>query len=169
MLELGCGTGIAGISAALLGFSPILLTDKPELQDLAQQNIQRNNLKATDITFAAVNWRTVEPRTVEGGFLGRQTWDLVLLADVLHSRSEVPHLLNVLRLLLESHSCFEIILAHPVRDKEMTDSFLGALRGLGCSIDLVAGSECDERMKVHLITAEYCDNSCCAHKFIEVL
>lgn len=56
ILELGCGTALSSIAAAKLGASSVIATDaNPEVLQLAQRNIERNNVHEVAKT-AALQW-----------------------------------------------------------------------------------------------------------------
>src|SRR3954454_15650643 len=103
-LELGCGLGAASIAAALAG-GRVLATDwsEPALA-LTRRNAERNGavLETARCTFFDA------PR-----LRGKHAWDLVLAADVLYERRNVPLLLDVLPRLLAPGG--EVLLADPGR------------------------------------------------------
>jgi predicted nicotinamide N-methyase len=49
-LELGSGTGLVGISAAVNGAKEVVLTDLLELADLLASNVERNAPAASQCT-----------------------------------------------------------------------------------------------------------------------
>jgi predicted nicotinamide N-methyase len=103
-LELGCGLGAASIAAALAG-GRVLATDwsEPALA-MTRRNAERNGaaVETARCTFFDA------PR-----LRGKHAWDLVLAADVLYERRNVPLLLDVLPRLLAPGG--EALLADPGR------------------------------------------------------
>jgi predicted nicotinamide N-methyase len=103
-LELGCGLGAASIAAALAG-GRVLATDwsEPALA-LTRRNAERNGavLETARCTFFDT------PR-----LRGKHAWDLVLAADVLYERRNIPVLLDLLPQLVAPAG--EIWLADPGR------------------------------------------------------
>jgi predicted nicotinamide N-methyase len=103
-LELGCGLGGASIAAALAG-GHVTATDwSAGAIELTSRNAERNRaeLRVVRCTFYDA------PRLE-----GEHAWDLVLAADVLYERRNVPLLLHVLPRLLAPGG--EILLADPGR------------------------------------------------------
>jgi predicted nicotinamide N-methyase len=85
VLELGCGLGLPSIAAALAG-ADVLATDwSPDAVRLAATNAERN---AAPLQTALWSWTEPPP--------GRPPWDLVLGADVLYERRNVPQLIDAL-------------------------------------------------------------------------
>jgi predicted nicotinamide N-methyase len=74
-LDLGTGTGAAGLAAAALGASKVALTDLSHALDMARCNVERNNLKAE---VCALDWSN--PRDSEAFDLVQQ-YDVVLAAE----------------------------------------------------------------------------------------
>jgi len=65
IIELGCGTALASISAARLGASSVLATDSnPEVLSLAQRNIERNKLSDVAKT-ATIQWGLLDATEYE--------------------------------------------------------------------------------------------------------
>jgi predicted nicotinamide N-methyase len=104
VLELGCGLGLPSLAAALAG-GRVLATDwSPQAIELLEQNAARNGAA---IETALVDWAS--PQAI----VERAPWDLVLAADVLYERRNVPLLLELLPRLLDSRG--ELWLADPGR------------------------------------------------------
>jgi hypothetical protein len=96
VLELGCGTGLPGLVAAVLGASHVLLTemDDPVCLACAQASVARNAdalRQATvsrsgnepQLTVAALNWGETLPASVTGAGV-----DVIIAADVLGASSD---------------------------------------------------------------------------------
>ena len=101
VLELGCGLGLPSLAAAL-GGGRVLATDwSPSAIELLEDNAARNGAR---LETAIVRWE--EP----GALLERAPWDLVLAADVIYERRNVPVLADLLPRLGG-----EVLLADPGR------------------------------------------------------
>ena len=62
--ELGCGTGVVGLSAAALG-GEVILTDLPVYIPAVQENIQANTHRHTGrVTAAALDWKQEVPSSL---------------------------------------------------------------------------------------------------------
>ena len=105
VLELGCGLGLPSLAAALAG-GRVLATDwSPQAIELLEGNAARND---APLETAIVDWAS--PETI----VERAPWDLVLAADVLYERRNVPLLLGLLPQLLDERG--EVWLADPGRE-----------------------------------------------------
>ncbi|CAM9270371.1 unnamed protein product, partial [Ectocarpus fasciculatus] len=103
VLELGSGTGLAGIAAAMLGAKISVLTDLQYTMENLQLNI-RNNLNETETAG----------RTAIACSSGRiGDWDVILGADVVWVEELVPLLVQALTALAGADTIF--ILSHQVR------------------------------------------------------
>ena len=101
VVELGCGLGLPSIAAARAG-GRVLATDwSPGAVDLLRTNAERNGAA---LEVAVVSW--TEPAEL----LDRAPFQLVLAADVLYERRNVPVLAELLPRLGS-----EILLADPGR------------------------------------------------------
>jgi predicted nicotinamide N-methyase len=101
VLELGCGLGLPSLAAAL-GGGRVLATDwSPAALELLAANAERNGAR---LHTALVRWE--DPHEL----LERAPWDLVLAADVIYERRNVPVLADLLPRLGG-----EVLLADPGR------------------------------------------------------
>jgi predicted nicotinamide N-methyase len=103
-LELGCGLALPSIAAALSG-GRVLATDWSQAAiELAIDNAERSGAQLETLVC---DWSRPEP------LLERGPWDLVLAADVLYERRNIPLLLDLLPRLIGPRG--EILLADPGR------------------------------------------------------
>ena len=103
-LELGCGLGLPSIAAALAG-GRVLATDwSPDAIRFTRENAARNGAR---LEAAVVDWARPEP------LVERAPWDLVLGADLLYERRNVPLLLDLLPRLVDERG--EVLIADPGR------------------------------------------------------
>jgi predicted nicotinamide N-methyase len=87
VLELGCGLGLPSLAAALAG-GRVLATDwSPDAIGLLEANAARNGAR---LETARAAWEA------PAALVERAPWDLVLAADVLYERRNVPLLLDLL-------------------------------------------------------------------------
>lgn len=161
LLELGCGTGIVGISASMLGFSPALLTDSEDFRATVEKNIQDSGLNLEQVKFAQLDW--TKPESYKVLDITHIKWDLIVLADVLYLESQIDDLLNVVKLLIAHNPNSEIILAYPERQIHATHKVFDALKLVGLNSTLVATSCLDSRVKVYLLTRACCLKHICGH------
>eukprot|EP00033_Pygsuia_biforma_P003036 GCRY01003338.1.p1 GENE.GCRY01003338.1~~GCRY01003338.1.p1 ORF type:complete len:169 (+),score=33.63 GCRY01003338.1:147-653(+) len=73
VLELGAGTGVAGLAAACLG-ARVILTDLPYTIDIMRHNIEKNHLQDSAVA-SVLEWGQTD---------GLPKVDLVIAADVLY-------------------------------------------------------------------------------------
>ena len=90
VIEVGSGTGIAGLAAAAAGAYRVVLTDLPAGVLRLQEAIQRNKtaLEGSEIRAAALEWG--DAAAAEAA-CGKDGCDLVLAADVLYSGEVEVH------------------------------------------------------------------------------
>jgi len=83
VVEVGSGTGVAGLGAAIAGASRVVLTDLPDVVGRLEKQIERNQtvLAGSDVSAAALAWGSASAAAAvcDSGV------DLVLAADVLYS------------------------------------------------------------------------------------
>jgi hypothetical protein len=89
IVELGSGTGIAGLTCAALGAARVVLTDLPENLPLLRRNATRNgwvqSLCGCEVSVEALDWNTD----------ALPACDLVLGADVCYHEAAVPSLITL--------------------------------------------------------------------------
>jgi len=96
VLELGSGTGVVGIAAALEG-ADVLLTDKDNLMPLMAKNIRLNkdSILTGSADYEAFDWAAPPPEEVSS-----KKWDVVLCAEAVATSSDVPLFASALASLL---------------------------------------------------------------------
>ena len=117
VLELGAGTGLAGISAACIWSTHVLLTDLPEIIPNLDRNLTRNR-GVIDQNHGSVEARALDwtdeadmPRHEEEKFM------VVLAADPIYSTEHPRLLVNTLRRWIRSDSKARFIVELPLRDR----------------------------------------------------
>ncbi|XP_015229443.1 PREDICTED: protein N-lysine methyltransferase METTL21A [Cyprinodon variegatus] len=120
-IELGAGTGLVGIVAALMGAN-VTITDRQPALELLSANVEANlpPESRSSVVVSELTWGQGLQRFPQGGF------DLVLGADIVYLEETFPSLLQTLE-----HLCSEntiVLLACKIRYERDTD-FLSMLRG----------------------------------------
>jgi len=97
VLELGCGTGIVGLGAALTAaFTTVVLTDMASVLELTRENVRRNCAVLPDetkVVVEALHWDTAEARRCA---VRHGPFDLVVGGDLLYRLPVVQPLLEAL-------------------------------------------------------------------------
>ena len=118
VLELGCGLGLVGVTAALAGADVLVVDRSPEAIAFTALNAERNG-----VTLQGAVCAFEQP----GRLLAGAPWDLVLAADVLYEQRNVPVLLWLLPRLVGQDG--EVWLADPGRP--MLARFLAGAEATG--------------------------------------
>jgi predicted nicotinamide N-methyase len=124
VLELGCGLGLVSVTAAAGGAEVLAADRSPEALAFTAANAARNGVELRTALCAFD-----EPDELLAG----APWDLVLAADVLYERRNVPVLLWLLPRLVGGHG--EVWLADP--DRAAAATFLAGVDGAGWRRDSV--------------------------------
>jgi predicted nicotinamide N-methyase len=122
VLELGCGLGLASVTAALAGASVLAVDRSPEATAYAAVNAAGNG-----VTLNTAVCAFDQPERL----LREAPWDLVLAADVLYEQRNVPVLVWLLPRLVDATG--EVWLADPGRS--MLSRFLAAVDAAGWQRD----------------------------------
>jgi predicted nicotinamide N-methyase len=118
VVELGCGLGLAGTTAGLLG-ADVLFTDYvPEALEFARKNAQLNGLTDQTIKSALLDWEN--PGKME-------PFNIVLGSEILYDYFFHSSLIKLLQTILEPGGT--VILAD--RKRLVVTRFLGRLADLG--------------------------------------
>jgi predicted nicotinamide N-methyase len=125
VLELGCGLGLVGVTAARAGATVMVVDRSPEAITFATLNAERNG-----VTLQAAVRAFDQPQRL----LAEAPWDLVLAADVLYEHRNVPVLLWLLPRLVGQDG--EVWLADPGRP--MLGRFLAGAEATGWRREQVA-------------------------------
>lgn len=106
VLELGCGTGLAGIAAAQAGGAVVVTDYEEDALRFARANADINLDAAARHRLRAelLDWRTP-------GVAG--TYDLILGADIVYDRANFPFLLDVFRAFMAPGGA--VLIADPER------------------------------------------------------
>jgi len=124
VLELGCGLGLVSVTAALAGAEVLAVDRSPEAITFAAANAASNGV-TLQTAVAAFD----RPQRL----LEEAPWDLVLAADVLYERRNVPVLVWLLPRLVDATG--EVLLADPGRT--MLARFLAVVDATGWRRDRV--------------------------------
>lgn len=120
-LELGAGTGVAGLSFALLGQSVVLSDVAGDQAAATQANITLNKVQVAsargNICFKVVDWRSLPERSSFGFF------DIVFAGDVIWHESLVEPFVQALTWTASGPGVGEVLLSHKARDAESIHLF----------------------------------------------
>lgn len=110
VLDLGSGTGIAGLAAARCGASEVLLTDMHGMQ-LLQTNVEHNALERV-VSVASLEWGNMHhiAHACEFGS------DVIIGSDVLYSKAGTTQLLQTIGALINSGDSTQILIAAPAKN-----------------------------------------------------
>ncbi|XP_015912193.3 protein N-lysine methyltransferase METTL21D [Parasteatoda tepidariorum] len=134
VVDIGSGTGVAGLFAAALG-AKVILTDLPEIIPILEKNIQ-SNCKALkgSVSAAVLKWGEVDTKFLVP--------DLILVSDCVYYDMSVEKLIPTLEELAGSHT--EILISYEDRElgnkRELLKGFLNKLRS-SFEIDIIPQSE----------------------------
>lgn len=113
ILELGSGTGVVGLTAASLGAADVILTDKPELMQLLEQNIEANDL-TSNARATPLLWGEDVATACDDAVLKA---DIIIGSDLLYAPESFELLLDTMLQVCESHDT-QVWLAYPIRFTE---------------------------------------------------
>jgi len=151
VVELGSGTGVAGITAALLGAAAVALTDLPVLLPLLDSNARRNDLGPPGVVSSALDWNAPSAKAS----ISAHGWDFVLAADPVYAVSQVPGFVAILcRLMGEGGEGCTAFLAFKLRRPEVDSALFDAMLTAGCSWEQRGESRGDSRVKVYVVRKE---------------
>lgn len=142
VIELGAGTGLVGILAALQG-GDVTITDLPLALEQIQGNVQANVLPGVRAQVRALSWG-VDQHVFPGDY------DLVLGADIVYLEPTFPLLLGTLQHLCGPQGT--IYLAAKMRQEHGTESFFQHLLPQYFHLEL---AQRDENVNVNIYRARH--------------
>ena len=132
VLELGAGTGLAGMAAAVLGAHAVITDLAYCLPDI-QRNVnatRKASAASVSVTVQELDW--LRPQAFfesrdsdDNGTL--MPFDIVLAADIVWLDHLVSPLVALLGLLLDRNAEMQFIFAHQTRSQQTDDAFFGEL------------------------------------------
>jgi RNA 3'-terminal phosphate cyclase (ATP) len=133
VLDLGAGTGIAGLAAAALG-ADVTLSDTEEALPLLRRNVAANARTVADAGGAArvacLDWAAPPAELAD-----EAPWDVVLAADVVYSPTQLAPFTALLGRLAARNRpggpFATLLLAHKERDEALTAALLAAMSASG--------------------------------------
>lgn len=135
VLELGCGTGLAGIVAAALGASAVL-TDTAEIAAHAQTNIDCNTTVITSghgsAQCAVLKWDALQDSSVL-----LEQYEVIMGADLVYADKDITPLADTLQVLRQHSPHVKLFLAHKDRNSDITGAMLEGLRSRGSCLQSV--------------------------------
>lgn len=138
-LELGCGTGVAGISFAFMG-QQVVLSDIGDCQkSITQANIDQNQDTLAAVggkaSFEFLDWNSLPDRQRFGHF------DIIFASDVIWHETLVEPFVKALKWAFSGPGCREALLSHTVRDPESVALFQQLCPAAGFVIEKKVSSE----------------------------
>ncbi|ORY96600.1 putative methyltransferase-domain-containing protein [Syncephalastrum racemosum] len=120
ILELGCGTGIAGLAAAsFLAPQTTFLTDIPDALSLPRINARLNQqMKGKETVVTGWTWVTQNEQQAQKIEPPVATVDLVILTDVLYNQGSHDALLDTLDWLALHNPDLHVLLAYKERHSD---------------------------------------------------
>ena len=130
-LEIGCGLGLAGLSAVACGLSVRFTDHDPSPFRFIEASVRANGFDPSVVSTALLDWRTPP----------LERYPLILGADVTYERRLIPLVARVLDALLEPDGV--ALISDP--NRVAAEGFGEALRALGLSSETTpAEAETDE-------------------------
>jgi hypothetical protein len=103
LFVIGCGTGVVGLAAALLG-ADVVLTDESHVLFLINENVDKNKMKS-HVEVVEYNWGSALTGALSPAF------DMVLISDcVLPKLYPIEPLVNAVAKLVQSNHASMVVL-----------------------------------------------------------
>ncbi|KAK5741875.1 Protein-lysine N-methyltransferase rrg1 [Elasticomyces elasticus] len=145
ILELGAGTGLVGLAAAVILQRTVILTDLPEILPNLQRNVRNNAaLLATHgakVETAVLDWSQPGDFTLPGSNSGQQlspshTFPLILAADAVYSSAHPELLVQAIRYHLCRSGHARVVVEIPIREgfAPEREEFRQRMEGLGLRV-----------------------------------
>lgn len=124
VLEVGAGTGIAGIAAALLHARTVYITDLLYALDNLRSNVEMNIVPLAEsvVTVQELDWSDDATYPHSSSF---EEWDIILGADVVWLEHLVPSLVKCLSAITGRKT--KVIIAHQSRSRYTDELFFQSM------------------------------------------
>jgi predicted nicotinamide N-methyase len=120
ILELGAGTGLVGMAAALVFQHHTILTDLPEIVPNLEQNARSNSEVISScggtVSAAVLDWTRPEEFELDNFDGSPKTFPLIVVADPIYSSDHPRMLVNAIKHHLSEGRSATLIIELPLRD-----------------------------------------------------
>lgn len=136
VVELGCGTGVVGVTMACLG-AQVVLTDRQSILKHAQHNINSNDklIQAAGGSAAVLTLEWGSPSVASSPEL--QQVHVIAGADLIYAQKDITPLCATLRELLAENAHCDILIGHKDRNADVTQRFLDEAQAIGINLHSV--------------------------------
>lgn len=124
VLDIGCGTGVCGIAALLLGSTSVTFTDLIEPPSLDDNLTQLSDEHRSRARFVPFDWsvevvcpQLVSPSSLSQNGTGPLVWDTVLCSDLLYDQKVHDYLIRTLRQIHFKNALFAYKRRHDTPEK----------------------------------------------------
>ena len=141
IIELGCGTGLAGLCAAAIGAAHVYLTDLEYALENTRRNVTSNPSLSGRVSCVELDWNC--PNL---DFLGTVLPDIVLLADVAWVIDLIVPLVRTCQALVNhcKSKQLKFYLAHQTRSLKTDEILFTELNSIGMEIRVLEKWEYDQ-------------------------
>jgi predicted nicotinamide N-methyase len=143
ILELGSGTGICGLMAAIKNAKKVYLTDKEENLDILKKNYELNKhlITLTEVVITSLNWTKPE----EYAHITDKI-DMIICSDIVWDLKLYDSIINVMDYFTEVNTT-EILLSYQYR-KQTDIEFFNELKAEGkWQVERIPDSVLDEEYR----------------------
>ena len=125
LLELGAGTGLVGLAAAVILHRPVILTDLPEIVPNLERNVEANAaLLSTHDAFAGatiLDWTMPTKLETSSSESLHQGFPLILAADPIYSPDHPRMFVETIEAQLAKHPDARVVIELPLREAYVTE------------------------------------------------
>ena len=123
VLELGAGTGLVGLSAAMIWQAHVMLTDLPKVVPNLLSNIALNatqiNAAGGSVLTGTLDWASPDQLLLSDSScitaVSERKARVIIAADIVYSEEQPPMFVNVVTTWLERSKAARMMLAYPLR------------------------------------------------------
>lgn len=151
ILELGSGTGIAGIMCSMLGGKKVYLTDKHENLEILKKNVELNKSKGIipsdcEVVIAPLDWNKKEEYTSNKYISKDDSFDLILCSDLIWNEKVFEDLKDVINYFTKNESV-EVLLSYQYRQRSDVEFFNKMKEGNQWKLERVPDSWLDDEYR----------------------